>query len=270
LELVNSPTVQYHYFPKQKLSKANSLIQELVQGYGFIGDWVDQKIGKGTVIARRQPGRKATLPTKLLSQVAKTYNPNDSSKDPFIISSPEVLLKISPWSQNGIFITGIPPDAATSNFETLMGTLMADIYPNLKLFWLDDQSCFVMWDRKSADVNVGLSDSDLPAVAQHTAAVLDSSESNFVEEEIKPETSKDEELLNNLKELGWADQVIPVSISPLGGLTASDGQTIGQARKRNVTMLRGHVDTDWIEVASWRKYLIPLSRVATDSSSLID
>ena len=283
LELVNSPTTPYYYFPTQRLSKANSLIQELVQGYGFIGDWVDQKIGKGTVIARRQPGIKAAVPTKLLSQVAKDYNPNDTVKDPFILPSPDILLKSSTWSQNGFYISGIPSDVATINFETLIGTLMTGVYPNSKLFWLNDESCFVVWDRNQVidvvadDLNSKLTVNDtlvaecdttdestsktVPTVESNGALNANQEESKEDDEKEKQEITKEEEILLHLQELGWATSVIPISVSPLGALTTKEGQVVGHAKKRNVSELRGHFESGWTEVANWKMYLLPLSKV---------
>jgi len=92
-------------------------------------------------------------------------------------------------------------------------------------------------------------------------------ETEVEQEEILKETEdKVEEIYHPLlvdvlnerfKELGWTTK--EVSVSPLGGLTAEDGHSIGQARKRKVTSLRDpYLNSDWQAISSWKQQCIDL------------
>jgi hypothetical protein len=235
----------------------------MVIAYGFISDWVDQNIGKGTIIARRS-AMMPKIPTKLLSEVAKNYNPQLPTNQ-FIISSQSVP-RPPAWIPNGIFFSGISSDTENSQLQILLSSLIVD-KPDLKLFWLTDDSFFVYWDRKKLEEQTEEKSEEMtPSTNKRVEEILQKDE-EFEQEEILKETEdKVEEIYHPLlvdvlnerfKELGWTTK--EVSVSPLGGLTAEDGHSIGQARKRKVTSLRDpYLNSDWQAISSWKQQCIDL------------
>ncbi|KAJ3347892.1 FKBP12-associated protein [Kappamyces sp. JEL0680] len=293
--LINNPAASYYYFPKQRLAKANSIINDMVEAYGFLSEWVDQNIGKGTIIARRVPGKMAVIPPKLLSQLARSYSPLSTPQDQYVIPSHQIVAPPS-WNPNGFYFSGLAADMDSVQLETLLSSTVTD-KPDLRLFWLTDASCFVFWDRKQLEEQEARrkleqesqDDHDAHQVAgegiatgttvEPTASELEATdipsaepgEDGFVVvgkplDDTPAAPSLAETLTARLAELGWSSEpVVEISVSPLGGVSLSSGHIVGQARKRDVTLLREpKASSEWTAVSNWKQQSIPLTSAAKE------
>ncbi|KAJ3307252.1 FKBP12-associated protein [Kappamyces sp. JEL0829] len=293
--LINNPAASYYYFPKQRLAKANSIINDMVEAYGFLSEWVDQNIGKGTIIARRVPGKMAVIPPRLLSQLARSYSPLSTPQDQYVIPSHQIVAPPS-WNPNGYYFSGLAADMDSVQLETLLSSTVTD-KPDLRLFWLTDASCFVFWDRKQLEEQEARrkleqesqDDHDAHQVAGEgiaTGTTVEPSASELEATDIpSAEPGEDgfvivgkplddtpaapslaETLTARLAELGWSSEpVVEISVSPLGGVSLSSGHIVGQARKRDVTLLREpKASSEWTAVTNWKQQSIPLTSAAKE------
>lgn len=244
-----------------------------------------------TVVARQSLEHPGSFPSTLLSVVCKTYNPVDAiSKDEIVARDPT---KPS-WSPNGVFINGIRTNSSSASIQQLLGLTLK--HDNQRLFWLEDDSCFVVWDRKNeanlATVMATISlNSSMSSVSPYL--LLDSKNITGVtedkqEDEVKlieemsdfneavhqtvendeiridPEVEEEKRIFSSLYEFGMLTidesteikQVCMVSVSALGGLQSSSGEFVGHARRRKVSQLRSSAE-DWVMV-NWKSYLINL------------
>lgn len=150
--LVSNTQEKYFYFPVQKTSKCNSIICEMCVAYGFVGEIVDQRVGKGTVIARRQVGQSPSIPKHLLSSLVKTYNP--INPDPLIVRDyPDEMYAVKTWTPNGLFIGGLVDGIIESGQEYLdiISSIIKPFVKGAKLFWLNDIELFLMWTEVVGD-----------------------------------------------------------------------------------------------------------------------
>jgi hypothetical protein len=236
LELINSPEVQYYYFPQQNLSRTNQLICEMAKQYGFIADILDEKIGKPSVCIRRSKDFIPRIPKKLLSEVCKSYNPNAEEDNPFIIKNEPLDIKPSPT--NGIYLKGIGEDVTSSMIIDSIKELMKDMCTSAALYWMDNTECFIHYKLKL----------ECPKVPQMPPTNGD--EPVLVEsQELQPLTEIDNEnivgiydeneMLQRLSDaLGvMATLILPITISPVGGIHFQDG-SISHFKKRNINSFR--------------------------------
>ncbi|KAJ3308952.1 Transcriptional repressor NF-X1 [Boothiomyces sp. JEL0838] len=230
-ELVSSSTTVY-YFPQQRLTKANSLIADMCTQYGYKVEIVDEKIGKGNVIARKVPGMEPAIPPKLLSVVAKEYNPNDPMAEKYIIKpllADVYSLPYGPHIPNALYMEDVNQDISTPEFIKFIEPfcISTEIHP--KLYWLTDNSCFVLWEQSST-----LTPTELQQQAENLL------------EMIHPE-------LENTKMAMMCDLAFVTN----NGLVLFDDGTFQSIKKRKVAKRNesGYGRESWkINITSWRNY----------------
>ena len=198
----------------------------MVEGYSFLAEWVDQNVGKGTVIARRIPGKTPSIPPRLLSDVAKVYNPLDPFQDIGIQKPLELQDCSSSWMPNGILLTGIAETASNDSItKTMLLHLQRKRSP--RIFWLKDSQFFVLWEKEKED------ELDL----------------NMIVADFKNQNIGDV-------------LCCFVSVTAIGGLINADGEILARAKDRHLG-LRIEEENEWMEPkstvkANWKKYLVDL------------
>jgi hypothetical protein len=269
-ELVKDTSVQYYYFPEQKIAKVNGLIAEIASNYGFLTELVDVRYKKANVIVRRQNSHIPTIPSKLLSEVCSTYNPTESHPNPYIIKPEE--FNSQKKIPNGLYFTGIRREVDIKMiWEKIQFHFLATA-ENVMWFWMDDDQGFLYFRAKEAHKDIETANStenESQLIEDDIVLVPESDLIDDAVELVDRDTLESQEMpivltLAEQCQIAVADlvqEIADVTISPVGGIHF-DGGRISHYKRRNKESFRfNSIEHGWQKTtSSWKEEGILLQK----------
>ncbi|KAI8921762.1 hypothetical protein BC831DRAFT_475882 [Entophlyctis helioformis] len=241
--LVEEPSTQFYYFPKQRLAASSALIVELATLYGFFAQIIDANVGKPTVVVRRIKDRTPAIPPKLLSKVAEEYDPLAPAVSADIAPAETVetptaadeLLALEPFVPNAILVRGVPLDAELSNIKAILKPICTTMNLAAKLHWITDADFVVSYERMVAWGSIKDKDAEIPSMLAdrvNAAMALD---------------------------LGWASEVVECQILSSRAIRLADKQVL--KRDSGTLLTRGTLaqEEGWTTVRQSRNPGIPIN-----------
>jgi hypothetical protein len=260
-ELVANASIQYYYFPEQKIAKVNTLIAEIAKNYGFLTELVDVRYKKANVIVRRQNSLMPTIPSKLLSEVCAAYGQSDQAVDTYILKSDELLNQKK--MPNGLYFAGIQSDVqATTIWENIKVHFSSNT-ENFLWLWMDDDQAFLYFRvreepkeiKREESADSELIEEDLVIVPEPGTNddVVQLVDLNTLESQEMPIVlSLAEQCSISLRDL--VQSVSNITISPVGGIHFESGR-ISHYKRRNKDSFRlSGLEKGWEKaVSSWKE-----------------
>ncbi|KAL5036409.1 hypothetical protein BDV3_005100 [Batrachochytrium dendrobatidis] len=235
-ELVNDPSKQYFYFPKQRMFSANTLILELAPFYGFAAALLDANVGKGTVVVRRVANRPPFIPDKLLSEVAEEYDPNA----PVATSNDTVDLKLDldPFIPNAVLVRGVPLEAEVDNIKAILRPICNFMNMAATLSWISDIDFLVTYERYAVWGSIKEKEAEVPSIlADRINAAM-------------------------VTDIGWATNVVECQVFHNGTIRLEDNHVLKRDTSNSAISVRriaDQKDDGWKFVKSSKNPGVPIN-----------
>jgi hypothetical protein len=236
--------VKYYYFPIQRLLKSNMLIVSISEMYGFESEMIDQNVGKPSVVVRRGK-TEPSVPLKLLSEVAKNYDPEVLQE--YVIREVE---EVKVLEFNGVYVEDVGLEISEDEICKDVRSVLEERH-SAQLFWMADDCCFVLLNIKAPEepkfdldtVESISKDEDIESKEESSQAIEDLEPK---EDESSPEIIYSR-VLKVLEKYGKLENII---VSPVGGIRFQSSR-VENFKKRSQKSFR-FGEAGWVQEGPWK------------------